>query len=70
MNSTWLNQLRDQWRSIRDVAVGRAYAAYSISDPMEGVRARMALLAIQSAIANRSFVDSSEIRPLVEAGLE
>lgn len=70
MQGTWFEALRDRWRSTWDVLTGRAYAAYSAPDIMGEVRLRMALVAIQQKIANRSFINTVEIRSTVEAALD
>lgn len=70
MGSNWLDKLRDRWRSVWDVLTGRAYAAYSVPDDMGEVNLRIALIEIQRVMANRSFINTAEIRSTVENALE
>lgn len=49
MQGAWLDQLRDRWRSVWDVLLGRAYAAYSVPDIMDEMRLRIALASIANS---------------------
>lgn len=70
MNGTPFEALRDRLRSTWNVLTGRAYAAYSLPDAMGEIRLRAALIGIRDIIANRSFIETSYIRSMVENALE
>mgnify|MGYP001594703064 CR=1 FL=1 len=70
MEGTWIERLRDRARSTWDVLTGRAYAAYGLPDVMSEARLRIALCQIQDMLANKSFVNASELRLIVESALE
>lgn len=67
MQGTWFERLRDRWRSVWDVLIGRAYASYSIPDQLSEVRLRMALIEMQQRddlngslpIAYRKIIDAA-----------
>jgi hypothetical protein len=67
MESSWWESLGARFRSAWDVWAGRAYAGYSVPDPMSEVRLRIALL----SIANNTCCDGCrEAAKVAKAALD